>query len=60
MCEGSSLHNLTDMGWKASAGFGLRVDRVPVVYHRLASRHAKSCKDIVYVSSLVQHDGTCS
>jgi hypothetical protein len=26
------LHNLTNMHWKASAGFGLRMDRVPVVY----------------------------
>jgi hypothetical protein len=27
------LHNLTDMRRKASAGFGLHVDRVLVVYH---------------------------
>jgi hypothetical protein len=26
----------------------------------LAFGHVKSCKDIVYVSGLVQHDGTCS
>jgi hypothetical protein len=30
-----SLHNLTDMRRKALAGFGLHMDRVPVVYHRL-------------------------
>jgi hypothetical protein len=28
------LHNLTDMCQKPSAGFGLRMDRVPVAYHR--------------------------
>jgi hypothetical protein len=28
------LHNLTDMHQKPLAGFGLRVDRVPVAYHR--------------------------
>jgi hypothetical protein len=28
------LHNLTDMRQKLSAGFGLRMDRVPVAYHR--------------------------
>jgi hypothetical protein len=27
---------------------------------QLASRHAESCKDIVYISTLVQHDGTSS
>jgi hypothetical protein len=27
---------------------------------RLAFGHAESCKDIAYVSGLVQHDGTCS
>jgi hypothetical protein len=27
------LHNLTDIRRKASAGFGLRMDRVPVAYH---------------------------
>jgi hypothetical protein len=27
------LHNLSDMHWKVSAGFGLRLDRVPVAYH---------------------------
>jgi hypothetical protein len=32
MCKDSSLHNLTDMHRKASASFGLRVDKVPVVY----------------------------
>jgi hypothetical protein len=26
---------------------------------QLASGHAKSCKDIAYVSGLVQYDGTC-
>jgi hypothetical protein len=26
----------------------------------LVFRHAESCKDIVYVSGLVQHDGMCS
>jgi hypothetical protein len=30
----SILHNLTDMRRKPSAGFGLRVDRVPVAYQR--------------------------
>jgi hypothetical protein len=29
------LHNLTDIRRDASAGFGLRVARVPVAYHRL-------------------------
>jgi hypothetical protein len=29
------LRNLTDMRWKASAGFGLRMERVPLAYHRL-------------------------
>jgi hypothetical protein len=28
------LHNLTDICRKGSAGFGLCVERVPVVYHR--------------------------
>jgi hypothetical protein len=28
------LHTLSDMRRKLSAGFGLRVDRVPVAYHR--------------------------
>jgi hypothetical protein len=34
MCEESLLHNLTDMHQKASAGFGLHVDRVPMACHR--------------------------
>jgi hypothetical protein len=29
------LHNLTNIRRKASAGFGLHVDRVPVAYHRV-------------------------
>jgi hypothetical protein len=32
MCKESSLHNLTDMRWKALASFGLCVDRVSVAY----------------------------
>jgi hypothetical protein len=31
------LHNLSDMHRKPSAGFGLRMDRVPVAYHQVGS-----------------------
>jgi hypothetical protein len=31
-CHISILHNLTNMCQKALAGFGLRVERVPVAY----------------------------
>jgi hypothetical protein len=31
-CHVGILHNLSDMCWKASADFGLHVDRVPVAY----------------------------
>jgi hypothetical protein len=61
MCEESSLHNLTDMHRKASASFGLRVDRVPVAYHHakhidihhyfICKRVANSEIDLQYVST---------
>jgi hypothetical protein len=35
------LHNLSDMYRKASAGFGLCLDRVPVAYHRSCERQVQ-------------------
>jgi hypothetical protein len=37
-CHVSILHNLSDMHRKPSAGFGLCLDRVPVVYQRTGQR----------------------
>jgi hypothetical protein len=36
------LHKLTDIHWKASAGFSLHMDRVPMAYHRLANKAPNS------------------
>jgi hypothetical protein len=38
-CRVGILHNLINIRQNASAGFGLRVARVPVAYHRLSRRH---------------------
>jgi hypothetical protein len=50
MCEVSSHRHsayLTDIRRNASAGFGLRVEKVPVVYHRSAR--------VIYLSLDIKH-----